>query len=64
MAAFSANTMQSKAKIVSETVRVMIDKVLQEMQKGNIIDGVEDIQSFAENDDEQSVIIPVDKTTK
>lgn len=64
MAAFSANTMQSKAKIVSETVRVMIDKVLQEMQKDNIIDGVEDIQSFAENDDEQSVIIPVDKTTK
>ncbi|QYN56954.1 hypothetical protein GYM69_07400 [Lactobacillus panisapium] len=64
MAAFSANTMQSKAKIVSETVRVMIDKVLQEMQKDNIIDGVEDIQSFAENDDEQSVIIPVDKITK
>lgn len=64
MVAFSASTMQSKAKIVSETVRVMIDKVLQEMQKGNIIDGVEDIQSFAENDDEQSVIIPVDKTTK
>lgn len=64
MAAFSANTMQSKAKIVSETVRVMIDKVLQEMQKDNIIDDVEDIQSFAENDDEQSVIIPVDKTTK
>lgn len=64
MAAFSASTMQSKAKIVSETVRVMIDKVLQEMQKDNIIDGVEDIQSFAENDDEQSVIIPVDKTTK
>lgn len=64
MAAFSANTMQSKAKIVSETVRVMIDKVLQEMQKDNIIDDVEGIQSFAENDDEQSVIIPVDKTTK
>lgn len=64
MAAFSANTMQSKAKIVSETVRVMIDKVLQEMQKDNIIDDVEDIQGFAENDDEQSVIIPVDKTTK
>lgn len=64
MAAFSASTMQSKAKIVSETVRVMIDKVLQEMQKDNIIDDVEDIQGFAENDDEQSVIIPVDKTTK
>lgn len=56
--------MQSKAKIVSETVRVMIDKVLQEMQKDNIIDDVEDIQGFAENDDEQSVIIPVYKTTK
>lgn len=34
------------------------------MQKDNIIDGVEGIQSFAENDDEQSVIIPMDKITK
>lgn len=61
--ALLAQAKQSKTKITSETAKGMIEKAYQETQKDDTTTDIDDIQGFAEdNDDEQSVVNPMAST--
>ena len=61
-AALLAQAKQSKTKITSETAKGMIEKAYQEAQKDDEPAGIDDIQGFAEDDEDQPVANPMANT--
>lgn len=53
-AALLAQAKQSKTKITSETAKGMIEKAYQDTQKDNDPTGIDDIQGFAEDEDDDN----------
>ena len=56
-AALLAQAKQSKTKITSETAKGMIEKAYQETQKDDEPAGIDDIQGFAEDDDDDNQLV-------
>ena len=54
-AALLAQAKQSKTKITSETAKGMIEKAYQETQKDDEPAGIDDIQGFAEDDEDSQL---------